>query len=279
MTNRKFEAQLLKFLVYFGIITSLTFMLSIVGYILIKGISFISLDMFSFTYTTDNVSLMPAFINTLIVVAFTVIIAIVIGVSSAIYLNEYASKNNILVKMIRIATQTLQSTPSIVYGLFGTLLFVNVIFKGYNIISGILTLSIMVLPLIMISTEEALKVVPHSLKEASYGLGAGKLRTIFKIILPSALPGIFSGVILAIGRILGESAALIYTAGSVAQIATSYHDSGRTLAVHMFALWSEGINIEKSYATALVLLIVVLLINLLSLYLDKKLTKKLAGEK
>lgn len=278
MKNRKLEAQLLKFVVYFAMLVCAISLFSIVVYIFYKGIGSLSFDMFALNYNSENVSLMPAIINTLTVVIFTLVISIIIGVSAAIYLNEYADKNNKLVKFIRIAIQTLQSTPSIVYGLFGTLLFVNIVFKGYSILSGIFTLSIMVLPLIIISTEEALKIVPKSLKEGSYGLGAGKLRTIYKIILPSALPGIFSGITLSIGRIFGESAALIYTAGTVAQIASSYDTAGRTLSVHMFALWSEGINAEKSYATALVLLVVVILINLLSLFIDKKISAKLLGE-
>ncbi len=278
MKNRKLEAKFLKFIVYFAMLICAISLFSIVAYIVYKGIGSLSFDMFALKYNSENVSLMPAIINTLTVVIFTLLISVIIGVSAAIYLNEYADKNNKLVKFIRIAIQTLQSTPSIVYGLFGTLLFVNIVFKGYSITSGIFTLSIMILPLIIISTEEALKIVPSSLKEGSYGLGAGKLRTIYKIILPSALPGIFSGITLSIGRIFGESAALIYTAGTVAQISSSYDTAGRTLAVHMFALWSEGINAQKSYATALVLLAVVVLINLLSLFIDKKISAKLLGE-
>lgn len=277
MRYRQLEAKVFRILLNIAITICLVFLASIVCYIAIKGITYIKLDLFSLKYTSENASVVPAIINTLIVVFFTLLISTVVGVCSAIYLNEYAVKENLFVKIIRIAIQTLQSTPSIVYGLFGTLLFVNVIFKGYSIISGIITLSIMVLPLIIISTEEALKVVPSSLKEGSYGLGAGKIRTIFKIILPSALPGIFSGITLSVGRVFGESAALIYTAGTVAQIATSYDSSGRTLAVHMFNLWNEGMNTEKSYATALVLLVIVIFINLLSVYIDKKLTKRLLG--
>lgn len=277
MKNRKLEAKILKSIVHMAITICLISLISIIGYVVIKGFGYISLDMFSLKYNSDNVSLLPALINTITIMIFTLIISVVIGVSSAIYLNEYAKKNNFFVKIVRLSIQTLQSTPSIVYGLFGSLLFVNIIFKGYSILSGIITLSIMILPLVIINTEEALKVVPSSLKEASYGLGAGKLRTIVKVVLPSSLPGIFSGIMLAIGRIFGESAALIYTAGTVAQIATSYDSAGRTLAVHMYALWSEGINIEKSYATALALLVVVILINITSAMFNKRLERKLNG--
>ena len=143
---------------------------------------------------------------------------------------------------------------------------------GYSMVSGALTLAIMVLPLIMRTSEEALKSVPVSYREASFGLGAGKLRTIFKIVLPAAMPGILSGIILATGRIVGETAALLYTAGSVAQYAAPM-DSGRTLAVHMYVLSSEGLYMDKAFATAVILLIMVLLINAISSFFAKKITK------
>ena len=155
---------------------------------------------------------------------------------SAIFLVEYSGKGNKFVEVIRLTTETLSGIPSIVYGLFGMLFFVNTLDWGFSILAGAFTLSIMILPLIMRTTEEALKSVPDSYREGSFGLGAGKLRTVFRIVLPSAVPGILAGVILAIGRIVGETAALIYTAGSVAQIPKSVMGSGRTLAVHMYHL-------------------------------------------
>ena len=144
---------------------------------------------------------------------------------------------------------------------------------GFSLLAGAFTLSIMVLPLIMRSTEEALKAVPDSYREGSFGLGAGKLRTVFRIVLPSAIPGILAGVILAIGRIVGETAALIYTAGTVADFPKSVMSSGRTLAVHMYNLASEGLYMDQAYATAVILLVVVVGINTLSSVLAKKLTK------
>ena len=177
--------------------------------------------------------------------------------------------------MIRLTTETLSGIPSIVYGLFGMLFFVNTLDWGFSILAGAFTLSIMILPLIMRTTEEALKSVPDSYREGSFGLGAGKLRTVFRIVLPSAVPGILAGVILAIGRIVGETAALIYTAGSVAQIPKSVMGSGRTLAVHMYHLSSEGLYMDQAYATAVILLILVVGINTISSVIAKKTDKSI----
>ena len=175
--------------------------------------------------------------------------------------------------MIRLTTETLQGIPSIVYGLFGMLFFVTTCGWGFSILAGAFTLSIMVLPLIMRSTEEALKAVPDSYREGSFGLGAGKLRTVFRIVLPSAIPGILAGIILGIGRIVGETAALMYTSGTVAKYAGPM-DSGRTLALHMYVLTSEALHVNEASATAVVLLVVVIGINALSGFVAKKLRQK-----
>ena len=180
---------------------------------------------------------------------------------------------NKLVGVIRITAETLSGIPSIVYGLFGMLFFVSALKWGYSILAGAFTMSIMILPLIMRTTEEALKSVPDTYREGSFGLGAGKLRTIFRIVLPAAVPGIMAGVILAIGRIMGETAALMYTAGTVPKMASSPMDSGRTLAVHMYNLSSEGLYMDQAYATAVILLIVVVGMNTLSAVAARKLTK------
>ena len=218
--------------------------------------------------------MLPAIINTLIITLLSLCIAGPIGIFSAIYLVEYAKKGNKLVGVVRVTAETLTGIPSIVYGLFGMLFFVTTLKCGYSLLAGALTLSIMVLPVIMRTTEEALLAVPNSFREGSFGLGAGKLRTIFKIVLPSAVPGILAGVILAIGRMVGETAALIYTAGTVAEIPSSIMSSGRTLAIHMYSLSKEGLYTNQAYATAVVLLIVVVLINMLSNFVAKKFTKK-----
>ena len=255
--------------------TAITFfvLLFLIVFILVKGVTHITPDLFSFTYTTENASLMPALINTLIMTALSLVIAVPIGVASAIFLVEYAGKGSKLVGLIRITAETLSGIPSIVYGLFGLLFFATTLQWGYSLLSGSFTLVIMILPLIMRTTEEALKAVPDSYREASFGLGAGKLRTIFRIVLPSAVPGILAGVILATGRIVGETAALMYTAGTVAQVPKSLMGSGRTLAVHMYALSSEGLYMDQAYATAVILLVIVLLINWLSGQLAKRIAK------
>ncbi|MGN0348813.1 MAG: phosphate ABC transporter permease PstA [Roseburia sp.] len=241
----------------------------LVGYILIKGIPYLQPKLFSFAYNSENVSMMPAMINTITMVLLSLLIAVPFGVGAAIYLVEYAKKGNKLVELIRLTAETLTGIPSIIYGLFGMLFFNIALGFRYSMLSGALTLSIMVLPLVMRTTEEALLCVPAAYREGSFGLGAGKLRTIFQIVLPAAIPGILSGVILAIGRIVGETAALIYTAGTVTGIA-GLMDSGRTLAIHMYVLSNEGLHGNEANATAVVLLLIVLLINGLSAVIAKR---------
>ena len=242
----------------------------VIVYILIMGIPNLTPELFAWEYNSDNVSLMPALINTLYMTALSLLFAVPIGIFSAVYLNEYAKRGNKLVGIVRITTETLSGIPSIVYGLFGSLFFVRSLHLDLSLLSGALTLSIMILPLIMRSTEEALIAVPDSYREGSFGLGAGKLRTVFRIVLPSAVPGVLSGIILGIGRIVGESAALIYTAGTVAKVATSVLDSTRTLSVHMYVISGEGLYIDQAYATAVILLVVVIIINGLSSLVAKK---------
>ncbi len=249
-------------------------LLFIICYVLIKGVPNLTPSLFAWEYNTENVSMLPSIINTLIMTVVSLVIAIPLGLFTAIYLVEYSGKNNSkIVQIIRLTTETLSGIPSIVYGLFGMLFFVTALHWGYSILAGAFTMSIMILPLIMRTAEEALLAVSDSFREASYGLGAGKLRTIFKIVLPSAMPGIAAGIILAIGRIVGETAALMYTSGTVAEIPSSLMSSGRTLALHMYALSSEGLYENQAYATAVVLLVFVLLINTLSSFIARKLTK------
>ncbi len=257
-----------------GLAAVLTFaiLLFLVGYILVKGIPYLTPSLFSLEYNSENVSLMPSLINTFIMTVMTLLIAAPIGIFAAIYLVEYAKKGNKLVKVIRITAETLSGIPSIVFGLFGMLFFVTAMNWGMSLMAGIFTLVIMVLPLIMRTSEEALKAVPDSYREASFGLGAGKLRTIFTIVLPSAVPGILAGIILAIGRIIGETAALLYTSGTVAQI-PDLMGSGRTLALHMYVLSSEGLHMNQASATAVVILVFVLIINWLSGKAAKRIAK------
>lgn len=264
----------LRFLMVIATIFTVGVTVCLVGYILVRGIPNITPEQFAWEYNTENVSMAPAIINTVMMVLLVLVFAVPVGAGAAIYLVEYAKKGNKLVKVVRVTTETLQGIPSIVYGLFGYLFFAVFLGWGYTFLGGALTLAVMILPLIMRTTEEALLAVPDSFREGSFGLGAGKLRTIFMIILPSAVPGIVSGIILGIGRVVGETAALMFTAGTIAKVPGSLMDSGRTLAVHMYALLSEGLYMEQAYAAAVVLIVLVLIINGCSGWITKKLTKR-----
>lgn len=266
-------SMILMFLVMLATFITFALLLFLIFYILINGIPYIKPSLFSLHYTSDNASVIPALINTVVMTLLSLLIAVPFGIFSAIFLVEYAGKGNKFIEVIRLTTETLSGIPSIVYGLFGMLFFVNTLKWGFSVLAGAFTLSIMILPLIMRQTEEALKAVPDSYREGSFGLGAGKLRTVFRIVLPSAVPGILAGVILAIGRIVGETAALIYTAGTVAQVPKNVLGSGRTLAIHMYMLSSEGLYMNQAYATAVILLVLVVAINTLSGVVAKKLTK------
>ena len=272
IAGRKPLSFILRCFVYLSAALTVGALGFLITYILIKGVPHLSEELFAWEYTSDNCSMVPAIINTLEMTFFALLISVPFGIGSAIYLVEYAKRGNKLVELVRITTETLTGIPSIVYGLFGMLFFVNKLQWRLSIMAGAATLAIMVLPVIMRTTEEALIAVPDSYREGSFGLGAGKLRTVFQIILPSAMPGILSGIILAVGRIVGETAALIYTAGTVAGIADLF-SSGRTLAIHMYCLSSEGMHIDQAYATAVVLLVVVIFINLLSGRIAKSVTK------
>ena len=286
--TRRVVATLLRWLVYVGALLTTLVLLFLVGYILANGVPYLTPSLFAWEYTSDNVSLMPALVNTLLMAALALLMAVPVGVGSAIYLVEYAPRGNRFVQMVRITAETLQGIPSIIYGLFGMLFFVTALKWGLSLMAGACTLAIMVLPVIMRTTEEALLAVPDAYREGGFGLGAGRLRTVFRCVMPSAVPGILGGVILALGRCVGEVAALIFTAGSIAQIpdfvgglaagglaglGAAFFDSTRTLAVHMYVLASEGLHMNETYATAVVLLAVVVLLNLLATSAAKKMKK------
>lgn len=271
----KISSVILRIVMYASAGFTAAALLFILGYILAKGIpNLTSPGLFAWEYTSDNVSLVPAAINTLMLVALALVMSIPFGIGSAIYLTEYAKKGNKFVSIIRVTTETLSGIPSIIYGLFGMLFFVTALKWQYSILAGAATVAIMVLPTIMRTIEEALLAVPDSFREASLALGAGKIRTIFKIVLPSAMPGILSGVILAIGRMVGETAALLYTSGAVASVAKGVMSPGRTLAIHMYTISSEAFHTNQTFATAVVLLVIVFILNALASFVAKKLTKK-----
>jgi phosphate transport system permease protein len=261
----------------FSSVTIILFIL-VTGYVIIKGAPNISWKFLTDIYkvTEDKSGIMPMMLNTLFLIGLTLIFSVPVGISAAIYLVEYARPGK-LVKLIRFTTETLAGIPSIVYGLFGLIFFVTMLKLDWSLLSGALTLSIMVLPVIIRTTEESLKTVPKEYKEGSLALGASKLRTIVKIVLPSAMAGIFASVILSIGRIVGETAALLFTAGIVPKIADSIFDSGRTMSLHLYLLVTEGISTEEAYGTAFVLLMLVILINRMSAFLAHRLKKRLQG--
>ncbi len=269
----KLKDFMLKSITYSAAAVTGVIVLGLIGYIVVKGVPHLSPDLFSWNYTSDNGSLLPALVNTVVMTVLSLMIATPLGVGAAVYLAEYARRGNLLVKVIRMTTETLSGLPSILYGLFGYLLFLVTLGWDYSVLSGAITLSIMILPLIMRTTEEALIAIPDAYREGSFGLGAGRLRTVTKILIPAATPGILAGVILGVGRIVGETAALMFTAGTVAQIPDTLMGSGRTLSVHMYVLSSEGLHMDKAYATAFVLLVIVAGINAISAAVAKRLAK------
>ncbi len=269
--NSRITSRLLRLIVYVGAAITAAVLVFLVVYILVNGVPYLTPSLFAWEYTSDNVSLMPALINTVIMAALALVMAVPVGVGSAIYLVEYAPRGSRFVQLVRTTAETLQGIPSIIYGLFGMLFFTTALHWGLSLLSGACTLAIMVLPVVMRTTEEALMAVPDSYREGGFGLGAGHLRTVFRCVLPTAVPGILGGIILALGRCVGEVAALIFTAGSIAQIPNfptegvfAFFDSARTLAVHLYVLASEGLHVNETYATAVVLLVLVLLLNILA---------------
>ena len=277
--TRRIVSALLRGVVYAGAAVTSLVLAFVVGYILVNGVPYLTPSLFEWEYDSTNVSLMPALVNTLVMAGLSLLMAVPVGVGSAIYLVEYAKRGSRFVQMVRTTTETLQGIPSIIYGLFGLLFFVTALQWGLSLLAGACTLAIMVLPVVMRTTEEALLAVPDAYREGGFGLGAGRLRTVFRCVLPSAVPGILGGVILALGRCVGEVAALIFTAGSIAAIpnfaegAAALFDSTRTLAVHMYVLSSEGLHVNETYATAVVLLVMVVLLNLMATFAAKKMNK------
>ncbi|MEG0323900.1 MAG: phosphate ABC transporter permease PstA [Raoultibacter sp.] len=278
--NRSIISLLLRSLVYLGALLTTGVLAFLVGYILVNGVPYITPSLFAWEYTSENVSLMPALINTLLMAGLSLVMAVPLGVGSAIYLVEYAPRGSKFVAVVRTTTETLQGIPSIIYGLFGMLFFVTALHWNLSLLAGACTLAIMILPVVMRTSEEALLAVPDAYREGGFGLGAGRLRTVFRCVLPSATPGILGGVILGLGRVVGEVAALLFTAGSIAQIPAfategfgAVFDSARTLAVHMYVLASEGLHINETYATAVVLLVLVVLLNMLATFAARKMKK------
>lgn len=249
----------------------------IIVYVFIQGVPYLKPEIFAWRWTYDNLSMMPSLINTLVIAALSLLIAGVIGIFAAIFMVEYAKSTNPFVKAVRVAAETLSGIPSIVYGIFGMTFFVVLLGWGYCLLAGIITMAMMMLPLIMRTTEEALLAVPNSFREGSFALGAGKLRTIFVIILPAAMPGIISGIILGLGRVVGETMALVYTAGSAINVRypAGLMSQGCTLTVYLYSLITEGNKYAgQAWAVAVVLIVLVVLINGLAEFIGNKLKKE-----
>lgn len=270
--RRRARSALLRGLCWLAIALAAGSLLMIVAYICINGVPNLSWELLFGAYSADNPSMGFAIAATLELVALSLAISGPLGVGCAVYLCEYAPRRSRLVGAIRLATETLAGIPSIIYGLFGALFFGTALGMGYSMICGILTISIMVLPTIIRTSEEAILSVDDMYREGSYGLGAGKLRTIFRIVLPSAAKGIISSFILATGRIVGETAALLFTLGSVAQFTGNILDSSRTLAVHMYINTRDGgmAGRNTAFAAGVVLLIVVIAINLIASWFERR---------
>ena len=267
---RKRTDALLRIITYLSATITFAALIFLIGYILVKGIPYLKPSLFALRYNSENVSMFPALVTTIMTVALSLLIAVPLGIFTAVYLVEYARRGSRIVRLIRSTAETLSGIPSIIYGLFGSLFFVIWLGWGLSLLAGACTLSIMILPLIIRTTEESLKSVPDSFREGAFSLGAGRLRTVFRIVLPAASPGILAGVILSTGRIVGETAALIYTLGNTAIMTKGLFSSGRTLSLHMYALSGEGLYTGQAYATSVVLLVIVIGINAVSHAIAKK---------
>ncbi|EKO3368106.1 phosphate ABC transporter permease PstA [Vibrio fluvialis] len=272
---REFKDNVLRSFIWLAAALTVGFLFWIIWYILSNGLQHVDWHFISdnYTRTGDEHGIFPMIISTIYMVVASIAVAAPLGIMTAIYLTEYAKVGSRLVKVIRFCTESLAGIPSIIFGLFGMTFFVAILGFGFSILSGALTLSILILPVIIRTTEEALMAVPQTYREGSYGLGASKIYTIWRLILPSAMPGIMTSVILSIGRVIGESAPVFLTAGMVARIPDSLMDSGRTLTVHLYKLTTELFTIEEwnqAYGTATVLIVVVLLINMITKLIAKR---------
>ncbi|MER2027947.1 MAG: phosphate ABC transporter permease PstA [Solibacillus sp.] len=270
---RQFKDNMFRGLLWGSAFVSVAVLVVIVGYIFYKGFSYISLDFIFGDYSpTGGGGIFPMIVTTILTIVISLLIATPIGILAAVYLHEYAKQGR-LVRIIRYATESLTGIPSIIYGLFGAVFFVVILKLGMSIIAASLTLTIIVLPVIIRTTEEALKTVPATYREGSLALGTTKLQTLIKVILPSAMPGILSGIILSIGRIVGESAAIFLTAGTVAAMPSSIFSSARTLTVHSYLVTQEAGDIGLAAAIGIVLIVIILVLNLTATYISKKLNK------
>ena len=275
---RKTVDNLLKALLWICGGIAVAFLALILIYVITRGIPYINWEFLTTAYRPGLGSngIRDIIVGTLAMVGLTLVIAVPIGVLAAIYMGEYAKKGKVLTT-IRFCVESLAGIPSILYGLFGYTFFAIQLAFGFSLLSSALTLAIMVLPVIIRSTEEALFTVPDSYREGSLALGASKLTTLFRVILPSAIPGILSAIILSMGRVMGETAAVYYTAGTMARVPSSVFSSTRSLAVHLSLLVKEGLESGDAFATATILIVIVVGLNALANFIAKRLSRKLTG--
>lgn len=277
--RRAYDA-VLKFLLYFSAALTCALLIFLIGYIFYRGLPHVSWELLSTkpSYLKDSIGILPNIINTVFLVAVTLVVVLPLGVGAAIYLTEYA-RNRRVVGAIEFATETLTGIPSIIYGLVGMLFFCQFLGLGKSLLAGALTLVIMTLPTIIRTTQESLKTVPQSYREGALGLGAGKWHMIRTIVLPSSVDGIITGCILSIGRIVGESAALLFTAGmgmTLNQFFTAdgfLHSSGASLTVALYVYAKERAEFDVAFGIAAILMILTLVINLAAKLVGKKLKK------
>ena len=249
-------------------LVTLAVLLFIIGFVLDKGLPVLSFK-FLFSNPEDMGragGILPTLLGSVLLPLLAIAIAMPLGVGTAVYLTEYTRETKVT-KVIRFGTDCLAGIPSIIFGLFGFIFFVVMLGFGWSLLSGGLTLAIMILPTIIRTSEEAIRAVPHSFREVSFSLGATRWETVMKVVLPNALPGIVTGVMLGVGRCISETAAVIFTAGLALRLPQTPFDSVRTMAVHYYVLVREGLSTENAYGTAAVLIIAVLLVNLTAYWL------------
>lgn len=242
----------------------------IVAYIFLRGAVHLKPELFAVKYNSQNASMLPSIVTTIYLVGLSLLIAVPLGIFAGIYLVEYSKTESKLSKIIMVAADSLAGIPSIIFGLFGMLFFVQTLSLKKSLVSGALTVSLMILPIIIRSTQDALLRVRNDYRMGSLALGAGRLRTVFRVILPCAMPGILSGIILSTGRILGETAALVYTLGTSTKLPSGIFKSGRTLSVHMYILSGEGKYVNEAFATSVILLLLVIVLNSISSLIARK---------
>src|SRR3989344_2321499 len=275
--NPKLTQKIASLVLGSAVVITLSALVFIIFYILYHGLPLVSLEFLTNPIREMGKSggIFPTIVSTCLLAIISIFIAAPLGIGTAVFLTEY-TRENVITKIIRFTTDCLAGIPSIIFGLFGFVFFVIYLGLGWSILSGSLTLAFMMLPTIIRTSEEAIRAVPKSYQEVTYGLGGSKWQSITQIILPKAMPGILTGIILSVGRAVSETAALIFTAGIPLHTPVSIFSSGRSMAVHFYTIAREGISMPMAFATAAVLIITVLMINIVSYFLMNRFLRRYA---